>query len=140
MGERRVANLNVIYRKELLLSHTMGSKGAHYSLALAHALTAGAWSSPAPAATPRAAPLSWPELVRKWGKHTHGSESLLLFPPPALTPPRHKPHTPPARHLPPLPPPPARPRRRRRPRPACVEGQPGMVVPRASRRGRRGHG
>lgn len=64
--------------------HTMGTKGAHYSLALAHALAAGAWSSPSPAATPRAAPLSWPELVRKWGKHTGGSES----PPPP--PPRPK--------------------------------------------------
>ncbi|KAE8543160.1 hypothetical protein D1P53_000647 [Cryptococcus gattii VGV] len=55
----------------------MGSKGAHYSLALAHALAAGAWSSPSPAATPRAAPLSWPELVRKWGKHTGGNTPLI---------------------------------------------------------------
>lgn len=74
--EKEAAELNVIYLR--CSSNTMGSKGAHYSLALAHALAAGAWASPAPAATPRAAPLSWPELVRKWGKHTGGSESPRL--------------------------------------------------------------
>lgn len=40
----------------------------------------GAWSDANPGAAPNGNPLSWSELVRKWGKHTGGSESFTPVP------------------------------------------------------------
>lgn len=52
-------------------------KAAHYTSALGSALCKGAWAEPTPGAAPNGTALSWGELVRKWGKHTGGSESTL---------------------------------------------------------------
>ncbi|KAK4688880.1 cargo-transport protein YPP1, partial [Tremellales sp. Uapishka_1] len=49
-------------------------KGAHYHASLTSALLRGAWAETAPGTTPNGNELSWGELVRKWGKHTGGSE------------------------------------------------------------------
>lgn len=47
-------------------------KDKHYWSQLWAALTAGQWSSPCPAKTPKAIPLSWSELLRKFNKHARG--------------------------------------------------------------------
>lgn len=49
-------------------------KGAHYHASLGAALVRGAWADANPGTTPNGSPLSWNELIRKWGKHTGGSE------------------------------------------------------------------
>lgn len=49
-------------------------KAAHYTANLAGVLVRGAWTVDSPGAAPNGSPLSWSELVRKWGKHTGGSE------------------------------------------------------------------
>jgi hypothetical protein len=48
------------------------AKDKHYWSQLRAALTAGQWSSPTPAKTPKAIALSWPELFRKFNKHVKG--------------------------------------------------------------------
>lgn len=47
-------------------------KDRHYWTQLRGALTAGQWSSPTPAKTPKGVGLSWPELLRKFKKHVRG--------------------------------------------------------------------
>lgn len=47
-------------------------KDKHYWSQLRAALTAGHWSSPTPAKTPKGIPLSWSELLRKFNKHAKG--------------------------------------------------------------------
>ena len=47
-------------------------KDKHYWSQLRSALTAGHWSSPTPAKTPKGIPLSWSELFRKFNKHVKG--------------------------------------------------------------------
>lgn len=49
-------------------------KAAHYNANLGAALTRGSWADSNPGAAPNGATLSWSELLRKWGKHTGGSE------------------------------------------------------------------
>jgi hypothetical protein len=48
------------------------SKDTHYWTQLRSALTGGQWSAPYPAKTPKGAPLSWSELLRKFNKHCKG--------------------------------------------------------------------
>lgn len=48
-------------------------KGLHYIANLGAALVRGAWGDANPGAAPNGSPLSWSELIRKWGKHTGGS-------------------------------------------------------------------
>lgn len=52
------------------------SKDRHYWSQLRLALTAGLWSSPTPAKTPKGLGLSWHELLRKFKKHVHGHDEL----------------------------------------------------------------
>ena len=52
------------------------SKDRHYWSQLRLALTAGLWSSPTPAKTPKGQGLSWHELLRKFKKHVHGHDEL----------------------------------------------------------------
>lgn len=59
------------------LGHAAGSKGAHYTANLGGALVRGAWAESNPGATPSGSALPWNELIRKWGKHTGGGESIL---------------------------------------------------------------
>jgi hypothetical protein len=47
-------------------------KDRHYWTQLRSALTAGQWSSPTPAKTPKGIALSWSELFRKFNKHVKG--------------------------------------------------------------------
>jgi hypothetical protein len=54
-----------------------GPKGGHYRDALSAALLRGGWADDWPGTAPNGNPLSWGELIRKWGKHTGGSESLF---------------------------------------------------------------
>ena len=49
-------------------------KGDHYQAALTAALLRGAWADSKPGAAPNGTDLGWGELIRKWGKHTGGSE------------------------------------------------------------------
>lgn len=55
--------------KILTMAH---GKDKHYWSQLWGALTAGQWSSPTPAKTPKSVPLSWSELLRKFNKHAKG--------------------------------------------------------------------
>jgi len=48
------------------------AKDRHYWSQLRSALTAGLWSSPTPAKTPKGVALSWSELFRKFNKHVKG--------------------------------------------------------------------
>jgi hypothetical protein len=48
------------------------AKDKHYWSQLRSALTAGQWSSPTPAKTPKGEALSWSELFRKFNKHVKG--------------------------------------------------------------------
>ncbi|EPQ53258.1 hypothetical protein GLOTRDRAFT_140119 [Gloeophyllum trabeum ATCC 11539] len=48
------------------------AKDQHYWAQLRAALTAGDWASSTPAKTPKGAPLSWSELLRKFNKHAKG--------------------------------------------------------------------
>lgn len=48
------------------------AKDRHYWTQLRSALTAGQWSSPTPAKTPKGIALSWSELFRKFNKHVKG--------------------------------------------------------------------
>lgn len=52
-------------------------KGDHYNAQLTHALLKGNWADATAGAAPNGTALSWSELIRKWGKHTGGSESPL---------------------------------------------------------------
>jgi len=59
------------------LSHSAAhsaAKAAHYKANLGAALVRGAWTDATPGAAPNGSGLSWSELIRKWGKHTGGSE------------------------------------------------------------------
>jgi hypothetical protein len=47
-------------------------KDKHYWSQLRAVLTAGQWSSPCPAKTPKGVTLSWSELLRKFNKHAKG--------------------------------------------------------------------
>jgi hypothetical protein len=49
-------------------------KAAHYNAALTSALLRGGWGDANPGKEPNGTDLSWSELIRKWGKHTGGSE------------------------------------------------------------------
>ena len=53
-------------------------KGDHYNTQLTHALLKGNWADATAGNAPNGTALSWSELFRKWGKHTGGSESILL--------------------------------------------------------------
>jgi hypothetical protein len=53
----------------------MTSKDKHYTTQLRAALTAGAWMSNAPGKAPNGTPLPWPELLRKFNKHSAGQSS-----------------------------------------------------------------
>jgi hypothetical protein len=48
------------------------AKDKHYWSQLRSALTAGQWSSPIPAKTPKGLALSWSDLFRKFNKHVKG--------------------------------------------------------------------
>jgi hypothetical protein len=50
-------------------------KGDHYNAQLTAALLKGNWADATAGAAPNGTALSWSELIRKWGKHTGGSES-----------------------------------------------------------------
>ncbi|KIJ67164.1 hypothetical protein HYDPIDRAFT_25637 [Hydnomerulius pinastri MD-312] len=52
------------------------AKDKHYWSQLRAALTAGQWSSPAPAKVPNGSPLSWSELLRKFNKHCKGFQDV----------------------------------------------------------------
>jgi hypothetical protein len=54
------------------------AKDRHYWIQLRLALTAGQWSSPTPAKTPKGIALSWSELFRKFNKHVKGCRNLQL--------------------------------------------------------------
>jgi hypothetical protein len=49
-------------------------KGDHYNVQLTQALLKGDWADGTAGSAPNGTALSWPELIRKWGKHTGGSE------------------------------------------------------------------
>ena len=51
-------------------------KDRHYWAQLRSALSAGQWSSKCPAKAPNGAPLSWPELFRKFRKHCKGFDDV----------------------------------------------------------------
>ena len=51
-------------------------KDRHYWAQLRAALTAGVWSSSAPAKTPNGYFLSWSELIRKFNKHCAGFQDV----------------------------------------------------------------
>jgi hypothetical protein len=53
-------------------------KGDHYNTQLTHALLKGNWADATAGTAPNGTALSWSELFRKWGKHTGGSESILI--------------------------------------------------------------
>ena len=53
-------------------------KGSHYHSVLTSALLRGAWGEEHPGTAPNGTELNWGELVRKWGKHTGGSEPLFV--------------------------------------------------------------
>jgi hypothetical protein len=53
-------------------------KGDHYDTQLTHALLKGNWADATAGNAPNGTALSWSELFRKWGKHTGGSESILV--------------------------------------------------------------
>jgi hypothetical protein len=53
-------------------------KGDHYNTQLTHALLKGNWADATAGTAPNGTALSWSELFRKWGKHTGGSESILV--------------------------------------------------------------
>jgi hypothetical protein len=56
-------------------THTHGSaKAGHYDSQITAALLKGAWADSSGGTTPNGSELSWGEVVRKWGKHTGGSE------------------------------------------------------------------
>ncbi|WVR03497.1 hypothetical protein IAU60_000488 [Kwoniella sp. DSM 27419] len=52
-------------------------KAAHYTASLTAALLRGGWAESIPGQAPNKTELSWGELVRKWGKHTHGNTALI---------------------------------------------------------------
>lgn len=52
-------------------------KGAHYSSALSAALLHGGWADGQAGKDFKGYEISWGELVRKWGKHTGGSEYTM---------------------------------------------------------------
>ncbi|WVQ80288.1 hypothetical protein IAT38_002393 [Cryptococcus sp. DSM 104549] len=52
-------------------------KGNHYNNDLTAVLLRGPWADATPGHTPNTTPLSWGELVRKWGKHTGGNTALI---------------------------------------------------------------
>lgn len=56
-----------------LLRHK-APKGDHYNAQLSQALLKGDWADGTAGTAPNGTALSWPELIRKWGKHTGGSE------------------------------------------------------------------
>lgn len=62
-----------------LISHSK-DKPAHYIYTLNAALLSGQFSSPtpAPAVTPAGAPLAWPELLRKFTKHTSQTDVATI--------------------------------------------------------------
>lgn len=51
-------------------------KDKYYWSQLRAALTAGQWSSPSPAKTPKGIALSWSELLRKFNKHAKGFKEV----------------------------------------------------------------
>jgi hypothetical protein len=55
-------------------------KGDHYNTQLTHALLKGNWADATAGNAPNGTALSWSELFRKWGKHTGGSESIVVAP------------------------------------------------------------
>lgn len=59
--------------------NTASPKAAHYHSALTSALLRGAWGDSNPGTAPNGTALSWGELVRKWGKHTGGSEPSIVL-------------------------------------------------------------
>lgn len=58
----------------LAMSAQHSPKAAHYRASLGAALVRGAWADANPGTEPNGNPLSWAELIRKWAKHTGGSE------------------------------------------------------------------
>lgn len=65
-------------------SSPLSPKAAHYSSALSAALLHGAWADGHAGKDAKGHEVSWGELVRKWGKHTGGSE---LYSATVVTPP-----------------------------------------------------
>jgi hypothetical protein len=58
--------------------HHKEPKGDHYNAQLTHALLKGNWADATAGTAPNGTALSWSELIRKWGKHTGGSEYSSL--------------------------------------------------------------
>ena len=52
------------------------SKDKYYWSQLRTSLSAGSWLSPSPAKSPKAEPLPWSELFRKFNKHCRGFEDV----------------------------------------------------------------
>ena len=50
------------------------AKATHYETALNSALLKGNWTESQAGKAPNGTVLDWNELIRKWGKHTGGSE------------------------------------------------------------------
>lgn len=57
----------------------LGPKAAHYNASLTAALLKGCWGDSNAGTAPNGTELGWGELVRKWGKHTGGSESNSII-------------------------------------------------------------
>lgn len=77
-GGRRGRGVRSIYLSpsgsvKALMAH---GKDRHYWTQLRAALTAGVWSSSAPAKTPNNHFLSWSELIRKFNKHCTGFQDV----------------------------------------------------------------
>ncbi|TXT05012.1 hypothetical protein VHUM_03832 [Vanrija humicola] len=51
-------------------------KATHYRASLGAALVRGAWTDANPGTEPNGSLLSWPELIRKWAKHTGGKPPI----------------------------------------------------------------
>ena len=59
----------------LLSAGASPAKATHYEAALNAALLKGNWTESQAGNEPNGTVLDWNELIRKWGKHTGGSES-----------------------------------------------------------------